>query len=90
MVFLCRAVTHQSTLFRFGFHACFVVHHYSDEVETFIAGLFDQTKELKDYKQHLRDFLVSLREFKYEDNSELYREEQVRLLGASALALPLV
>jgi exportin-1 len=41
----------------------------------FNDGLFDPTYDLNAFKQHLRDFLVVIKEFECEDNSELYIEE---------------
>lgn len=41
----------------------------------FVTGLFDQSKDLTAYKTHLRDFLVQLKEFSAEDNSDLFHEE---------------
>ena len=38
-------------------------------------GLFEYSSNLPQFRQHLRDFLVTMKEFG-EDNSELYSEEQ--------------
>jgi exportin-1 len=45
------------------------------QVLTFVNGCFDVSKDLTAFKQHLRDFLITIKEFSDEDNSELYREE---------------
>ena len=45
------------------------------QVVAFVLGLFDITLDLNDFKQHLRDFLITVKEFASEDNSELYTEE---------------
>lgn len=45
------------------------------QVVGFVVGLFDVTKDLNAFKQLLRDFLVAVKEFQSEDNSELYAEE---------------
>ena len=44
-------------------------------VIAFVNGLFDIARDLVAFKQHLRDFLISAREFEAEDNSELFIEE---------------
>ncbi|KAM3571498.1 hypothetical protein VYU27_006474 [Nannochloropsis oceanica] len=61
----------------------------------FVSGLFDQSKDLAAYKTHLRDFLVQLKEFSVEDNSDLFHEEaalqraqQEEQQRASRLAVP--
>lgn len=45
------------------------------QIETFVCGLFDLNQDLNTFKAHLRDFLISLKEFSG-DNQELYLEEQ--------------
>lgn len=45
------------------------------QVVAFVLGLFDISLDLNDFKQHLRDFLITVKEFANEDNSELYSEE---------------
>ena len=45
------------------------------QVIAFVVGLFDVTKDLTAFKQHLRDFLIAVKEFSSEDNSELFAEE---------------
>ncbi len=44
------------------------------QVETFVRGLFDLNQDLNTFRAHLRDFLVSLKEFGG-DNQELYLAE---------------
>lgn len=46
------------------------------QVVAFILGLFDPQKDVLMFKQHLRDFLVTVKEFAQEDNSELFSEER--------------
>jgi exportin-1 len=46
-----------------------------NHVARFVEGLFDVSKDLNGFKEHLRDFLISVKEFESEDNSELYLEE---------------
>lgn len=45
------------------------------QVVAFVVGLFDVTKDINMFKQHLRDFLIAVKEFASEDNSDLYLEE---------------
>jgi exportin-1 len=44
-------------------------------VHAFITGLFDVSLNIESFKQVVRDFLISCKEFAAEDNSELYTEE---------------
>jgi exportin-1 len=45
-------------------------------VISFVNGLFDISQDLVAFKQHLRDFLITVKEFESEDNSELFIEER--------------
>jgi len=45
-----------------------------NQIRQFVLGLFDLKKDLSAFKNHLRDFLVKLKEFSG-DNEELYLEE---------------
>lgn len=47
-----------------------------NQVVAFVLGLFDVNMDLTAFKQHLRDFLVNIKEFAGEDVSELYIEEK--------------
>lgn len=44
------------------------------QVEAFVLGLFNKSGSPKDFSQHLRDFLVQLKEFAGAD--ELFEEER--------------
>jgi len=45
-------------------------------VQRFVQGLFDhRTADLNVFKQHIRDFLIQLKEFSAEDNQDLFKEE---------------
>lgn len=48
------------------------------QVTKFLEGMFDTTMDLPTFKTHLRDFLITLKEFSAEDNSGLFAEEQER------------
>lgn len=45
------------------------------QIKQFVIGLFAYTDDLNKFKTHLRDFLISLKEFS-DDNAELYAEER--------------
>lgn len=51
-------------------------HLKDTQIETFVQGLFDLHKDFAVFRLHLRDFLISLREFASEDNQSLYAEER--------------
>ena len=45
-------------------------------VQQFVQGLFNlRGADLNTFKQHVRDFLIQLKEFSAEDNKDLYKEE---------------
>ena len=48
------------------------------QVSKFVEGMFDIRMDLPNFKIHLRDFLIELKEFSTEDNAALYAEEQER------------
>lgn len=49
------------------------------QVAQFVEGMFDIKMELNTFKQHLRDFLIQLKEFSSDnDNSEMFSEERDR------------
>lgn len=50
-------------------------HLQRTQIDTFVRGLFDLNQDLETFKAHLRDFLISLKEFAG-DSQELYLEEQ--------------
>mmetsp|Transcript_906 Transcript_906/g.1108 ORF Transcript_906/g.1108 Transcript_906/m.1108 type:complete len:1098 (-) Transcript_906:1560-4853(-) len=45
------------------------------QVSKFLDGMFDLKMDLQTFKTHLRDFLIQLKEFSFEDNSGLFSEE---------------
>ncbi|KAI5296221.1 Karyopherin transporter [Ascosphaera atra] len=45
------------------------------QIQTFVVGLFTLNDDFNKFKVHLRDFLISLKEFNG-DNAELYAEER--------------
>lgn len=46
------------------------------QIKVFIEGLFSFNQDLNQFKEHLRDFLVQIREFAGEDNSDLFIEDR--------------
>lgn len=50
-------------------------HLTRQQVILFVNGLFDISQDLNAFKQHLRDFLITIKEFEAEDNSDLFIEE---------------
>ena len=49
-------------------------HLQPSQIDTFIRGLFDLNRDPVTFKAHLRDFLISLKEFA-ENDQDLYSEE---------------
>lgn len=45
------------------------------QIYSFVRGLFDVNLDLQSFKQHLRDFLITVKEFAAEDNTDLFFEE---------------
>jgi exportin-1 len=56
------------------------------QVSSFVEGMFDVKMDLPTFKTHLRDFLITLKEFSSEDNSALFSEEQEKLAREQELA----
>ena len=46
------------------------------QIVSFVSGLFDVSKDINAFKQHLRDFLVTYNVHENEDNSLYYEEEK--------------
>lgn len=53
----------------------YTYHVFRVQIQQFVIGLFTYTDDLNKFKTHLRDFLISLKEFS-DDNAELYAEER--------------
>ncbi|XP_055956822.1 exportin-1 [Patella vulgata] len=51
-------------------------HLNESQIEIFIKGLFSFDRDFAAFKEHLRDFLVQIREFAGEDLSDLFLEER--------------
>eukprot|EP00736_Rhodelphis_marinus_P004090 Rmarinus@m.18775 len=52
-------------------------HLTPQQVHNFVEGLFNESQSIMQFKNHLRDFLVELKEFAAQDNSDLYLEERM-------------
>lgn len=57
------------------------------QVSQFVEGMFDVKMDLPTFKTHLRDFLITLKEFSLEDNSALFSEEQEKAAREQEQAL---
>jgi exportin-1 len=53
------------------------------QVASFVHGLFDVSMDQNAFKLHLRDFLITIKEFESEDNSDLFAEESEARLEMS-------
>ncbi|XP_078589610.1 exportin-1-like isoform X2 [Branchiostoma floridae x Branchiostoma japonicum] len=51
-------------------------HLQTAQIKVFVTGLFSLNQDIPQFKEHLRDFLVQIKEFAGEDLSDLYLEER--------------
>ncbi|XP_036118234.1 exportin-1 isoform X7 [Molossus molossus] len=51
-------------------------HLQDAQVKLFVTGLFSLNQDIPPFKEHLRDFLVQIKEFAGEDTSDLFLEER--------------
>ncbi len=51
-------------------------HLQQAQIDTFVKGLLDLNRDTNLFRLHVRDFLISLREFSSGDSQELYAEER--------------
>ncbi|KAL6069759.1 Exportin-1 [Balamuthia mandrillaris] len=56
-------------------------HLSKETVHQFVMGLFERNTDISAFKLLLRDFLVQLKEFSEQDNSELFLEEKEQQLA---------
>ena len=54
------------------------------QILTFVTGAFDMSKDAINFKNHVRDFLIQIKEFSAEENQDLYRAETEATLDAAA------
>jgi exportin-1 len=55
-------------------------HLTDNQIKITVTGLFNLDQDIPGFKDHLRDFLVQIREFTGEDDSDLYLEEREEAL----------
>uniref|UniRef100_A0A1B0DJP2 Exportin-1 n=3 Tax=Phlebotomus papatasi TaxID=29031 RepID=A0A1B0DJP2_PHLPP len=55
-------------------------HLTDNQIKVFVTGLFNLDQDVAAFKEHLRDFLVQIREVTGEDDSDLYLEERENAL----------
>jgi exportin-1 len=51
-------------------------HLTDNQIKITVSGLFNLDQDIPAFKEHLRDFLVQIREFTGEDDSDLFLEER--------------
>ena len=51
-------------------------HLTDNQIKITVQGLFNLDQDIPAFKEHLRDFLVQIREFTGEDDSDLFLEER--------------
>ena len=55
-------------------------HLTDNQIKITVTGLFNLDQDIPAFKEHLRDFLVQIREFTGEDDSDLFLEEREQAL----------
>lgn len=55
-------------------------HLQDEQIRIIIKGFFDLDQNLQAFKEHLRDFLVQIKQFAGDDTSDLYLEEREETL----------
>merc|ERR1712228_563983 len=55
-------------------------HLTDNQIKITVTGLFNLNQDIPGFKDHLRDFLVQIREFTGEDDSDLFLEEREQAL----------
>jgi len=58
-------------------------HLTDNQIKITVTGLFNLDQDIPGFKDHLRDFLVQIREFTGEDDSDLFLEEREDTLKAA-------
>ena len=57
---------------------------FSEQIRIIIKGFFDLDQNLQAFKEHLRDFLVQIKEFAGDDTEDLYLAEREEALKKAA------
>jgi exportin-1 len=60
-------------------------HLTVSQVQLFVTGLFSLNEDAPQFREHLRDFLVQIREYTGEDESDLYLEERQQALSVAEI-----
>nr|CAD7452717.1 unnamed protein product [Timema tahoe] len=55
-------------------------HLTDNQVKITVQGLFNLDQDIPSFKEHLRDFLVQIREYTGEDDTDLFLEEREEAL----------
>jgi len=55
-------------------------HLQDEQIRIFVKGLFSLNHDIPQFKSHLRDFLIQIKEFAGEDTRDLFLEEREALL----------
>ncbi|XP_054006733.1 exportin-1 [Hylaeus anthracinus] len=58
-------------------------HLTDNQIKITVQGLFNLDQDIPAFKEHLRDFLVQIREYTGEDDSDLYLEERENALRSA-------
>lgn len=61
-----------------------ILFYFSAQIRIIIKGFFDLDQNLPAFKEHLRDFLVQIKEFTSDDTSDLFLEEREEALKKAA------
>ncbi|KAH7932765.1 hypothetical protein HPB49_002391 [Dermacentor silvarum] len=63
-------------LFVVDVHCIMMFSYCSAQVKITVQGFFNLNQDIQAFKEHLRDFLVQIREYTGEDDSDLFLEER--------------
>merc|ERR1711915_789130 len=58
-------------------------HLTDNQIKITVTGLFNLDQDIPGFKDHLRDFLVQIREFTGEDDTDLFLEEREAALNTA-------
>ncbi|KAJ8985268.1 hypothetical protein NQ317_007053 [Molorchus minor] len=58
-------------------------HLTDNQIKIMVQGMFNLDQDIPAFKEHLRDFLVQIREYTGEDDTDLFLEEREKALQAA-------
>nr|CAI5827127.1 unnamed protein product [Callosobruchus analis] len=58
-------------------------HLTDNQIKITVQGMFNLDQDISAFKEHLRDFLVQIREYTGEDDSDLFLDEREKILRAA-------